>query len=747
MKDIFKNLQLIPLLFCHLLILCYADIPELSSIDIEFDEKSEEVILRGDAELVSEKALIKADEIHFNRENFDTTASGKVSINTEDLRFVGESVHYNIAEETLCSGPFRAGNPPIYIYGTNIEGTLNDLEITQPVLILGEPDFLSPNFVAKKVELKHAHEACIPTKIVAHHILFKIGKVPFFYLPYLTQTTQEIPFSMVSDYGSSKEYGYYLRNTVLFQLTPYMKIGTLLDFYQDRGVLAGPALQYEMKFDCKTIEGEFQSGFIHDRGSKEQLGVDALGEPTPRQRNFIEWYHQQELAENFQITSQFRRWSDSNSLRDFRPKLFNNNNDPDNFAEAVYSGKNYYLTAFSRYSPNNFQDVQQRIPELNFNLLPTRIGCTPVFQTINARIAHLHENNPFIKNKHHQDNHTKNCLKHQTSDRMDIFYGLHAPFNIGDDLLTFTPLLGGQVDEYFKKSTSPGHFTRLRAQVGFDLQLNSYAQWNCKNSTWNIDGLRHMLRPIVQYRFIPEHHTGKGPVPQIDRHVFTTNIHPIDLNYLRDIDDARKRNVVRLGFENILQTRNSQYGSRELAFLNVYQDYLIKKEPFHNDQPICNNHKKKIDLDHWSDLYTELGLSPAYWIAFNLYNRIDVNHRQLSELNTSLTLTDARFWSLTYTTGFLHTRFDPQKNRHQHFLKPMWRITPQTYIAAEARYDHKIHKITQGIYAINTQFSNSWGAELQLIHRRNAVRESKWEVSLVVNLLPLNLSLPPIPLL
>lgn len=730
---------LVLVLLWNTIIVCNAAFPELSSREpIEFDDKSDEIILRGDAELSSDQALVRADEIRFNRETSNTIATGNVSINAQDVRFVGDAIEYNINEETLESGPFRTGNPPIHITGSNISGSINDLEISQPVLLLGEPDFLSPNFCASKVELKHAREEDIPTRIIAHNIWFRIGKVPFFYLPYLSHTVEEIPFTINSVYGNSPEYGRYLRNTILFRITPYVKLGTLIDYYTERGFLMGPALQYSISEDCKRTKGELQTGFIHDTGSRKQLGVDSLGRKTPRGRNFIEWHHQQEFTENFQITGQLRRWSDSNSLRDFRPKLFNNDNDPDNFAEAVYTGKNYYLTGFTRYSPNNFQNVQQRIPELNFNLLPTRIACTPIYQTINARVAHLHENNPFKKHAHRHDRHFHKHHR-QTSDRMDIFYGLHAPFNIGD-ILTFTPLIGGQVDQYFKRSTHSGQFTRLRGQAGFDLQLNSYAQWDCKNKIWGVDGLRHIARPIVQYRFIPEHNIGKGPIPQIDRHVFTTNIHPIDLNYLRDIDDARPRNTVRFGLENIFQTRNPLYGSRELAYLNIYQDYLIK-ENRKQDQ------KKNLQHAHWSDLYTELGISPAYWITFKLYNRMDVNRGKLSELNTSLTLTDARFWSLTYTTDFLHEGFKHAKNRHQHFIKPMWRITPRTFIAAEARYDCKLHLITKETFAINTQFSNAWGAELQVIHRRRAVRESKWEVSLLINLLPFDTTLLPISLL
>lgn len=745
MKRIFRTLSTI-LLSSSLLFICYADLPELSSNEpIEYDEKSQEVILRGAAELSSEKALIKANEIRLNNENSNTCATGNVKVNMQDLRLVTDNLQYNIASEALDSTTFRAGKSPLYISGNTISGTLNDLTIDNAILILGEPDFLSPTLCTSSLEIKHAHEKNLPAQIIAHNIWFKIGSIPFFYLPYFSHTLQEIPFQIVSDFGNSKEYGPYLRNTIFFRATPCLKIGALVDIYKDRGFLIGPAFRYINKANCKSVFSDFQSGFIHDNGNETQLGVDSVGRKTPRSRNFIEWYHQQNFTENLQVTSQLRRWSDSNSLRDFRPNLFNNDNDPDNFVEAVYSGPNYFLTAFTRYSPNNFQNVPQRLPELNFQLLPTPIPCTPIFQTINARIAHLHSNNPRRnhgphskedhKCKHkHKSNHkhnTKCHRNHLTSDRLDIFYGLHAPFHF-DDILTFTPLIGAQIDEYFKKNTSRGDFTRLRGQIGFDLQLNSYAQCDYVNPTWAINGLRHIFRPILQYRFIPQFTSGKRPIPKIDRHVFTTNIRPLDLNYQRDIDDARPQNVVRIGLENLLQTRGPFYGSRDLAYFNVYQDYLIKRHP--------HNH-------HWSHLYTEFGLFPAYWFHFTLYNRIDVRRPKLSEFNTAFVLTDARFWSLTYITSFLHKHAKSLENRHQHGLSATLHLTPRTYISGEALYDVKLRKITKETFAFNTQFSNAWGAQFQITHRRNAIRESKWEVGLVINLLPLDCSLLPIPLL
>ena len=355
--------------------------------------------------------------------------------------------------------------------------------------------------------------------------------------------------------------------------------------------------------------------------------------------------------------------------------------------------------------------MEQRIPELNFNLLPTRIGCTPVFQTANAKIGHLEEENP----------RTDITLK---STRLDVFYGLHAPFTI-NEALTFTPVLGGEINEYIDKNTSAGTYTRYRGQIGFDAQFNAYAQWNYTNRIWNINGLRHIVRPIIMYRYIPEGHSGTGPVPPIDRHVFTTNINPIDLAYLRDVDTARELHTVRFGFENILQTRNPCYGSTELASLKMYQDYLIKENP---------------QGDHWSFWYTEFAFSPAYWVNFRLYDRVNVTNFTLNEITTSLCFTDARFWTLSYSINTLH------HVRNQHYIDAGLHITPRTSVRGRCRYDFKLHEVTQAIGSISTRLGNAWLAEFQVIHRRRAVRESNWEITLLFTLLPINASLLPIPL-
>jgi len=99
-----------------------------------------------------------------------------------------------------------------------------------------------------------------------------------------------------------------------------------------------------------------------------------LGRPIGERRGFAEWEHQQQLTDNLTLTAQLNYWKDSAILRDFRPEAFFNVQEPDTFAESVYTGKNYFVSAFVRYQPNSFQVVQQRLPEVRFDMLPLAVG-------------------------------------------------------------------------------------------------------------------------------------------------------------------------------------------------------------------------------------------------------------------------------------------------------------------------------------------------------------------------------------
>ena len=81
-------------------------------------------------------------------------------------------------------------------------------------------------------------------------------------------------------------------------------------------------------------------------------------------------FYCREVLPNLTLAAQFNWWKDSEVVRDFRPRAFFPVQEPDSFVEAVYGGENYFVSAFARVQPNRFHRVQERLPELRFDLLP-----------------------------------------------------------------------------------------------------------------------------------------------------------------------------------------------------------------------------------------------------------------------------------------------------------------------------------------------------------------------------------------
>jgi len=79
--------------------------------------------------------------------------------------------------------------------------------------------------------------------------------------------------------------------------------------------------------------------------------LDVLGRPVPSHRGFVEWQHQQQLSENLTLTGELNYWRDSEVVRDFRLSEFLKVQQPDTYLESAYTGKNYFVSLFSRFQP------------------------------------------------------------------------------------------------------------------------------------------------------------------------------------------------------------------------------------------------------------------------------------------------------------------------------------------------------------------------------------------------------------
>ncbi|MBR2045554.1 MAG: LPS assembly protein LptD, partial [Agathobacter sp.] len=139
--------------------------------------------------------------------------------------------------------------------------------------------------------------------------------------------------------------------------------------------------------------------------------------------------------------------------------------------------------------------------------------------------------------------------------------------------------------------------------------LGAHAMEKLKNSHVAVfgiggvgDGLRHHITPIISYRYIPNAEQGSSRIPIVDDFDVDDYTYPpiLDLGEIRNTDRIFKTNVLRLGLENVLETRDETYGSREIARFDVFQDFNFE------ERPLAQNH---LEESSFSDLYTNFSLS------------------------------------------------------------------------------------------------------------------------------------------
>ncbi|MCX6951039.1 MAG: hypothetical protein NTV51_02455 [Verrucomicrobia bacterium] len=236
-------------------------------------------------------------------------------------------------------------------------------------------------------------------------------------------------------------------------------------------------------------------------------------------------------------------------------------------------------------------------------------------------------------------------------------------------------------------SSAYGTYTRTLGGVGADLAVRTSATFDYKNPLWKIDGLRHLLTPRVSYRYIPEANKGTGRIPKIDDRTFATYLQPLGLGDQRNIDDLTATNILRLGFDNTLQTRDPVYGSRDLFTFNIANDFRFKRAPGERDV---------------SAIHTDVAFAPAKWIAVDLYQSFTPQSFTLQELNSGVTLRDGDIWSFRFANNFL---------RHQiqdYQLDGRIRLNETYEALARLHYDARKRRFNEQAYGLAQNLGNTW---------------------------------------
>jgi LPS-assembly protein len=657
---------------------------DLTGDATSFDYASGDTIVRGHAELRDADLLLTADEIRFNARSAQASASGHVAITLKAERLLADRLVYHRKEGTFTAENLRAGNYPFYVEGRTAEGSRQEVLIHDAFVTYREPGGWEPTIRARTLVYSPGHYLRLGKA--------KAGVGPAQPLPVFRfrQDLSRPPgisyFSL--DAGHRGEIGYYADVALNLPVANGVSLGPDVGVYTSRGVMAGPIANYDLVTQGDhEIEGSFRAGFIYDLGDRS---TDVLGQAISADRAFAEWSHHETMGESLTFDANVNWWSDSDIVRDFRPKEFFKVQEPDNALEAAYAGNNYFFSVFTRFAPNPYFPTQQRLPEIRFDLLPTALG-GGFYQRFNASVAYLKEIPP-------------EAGTDLASDRFDAFYGLTRPWSY-HGWLDVTPVAGARFTDYWatEGAARPGGTGRPLGEVGFDADFKSSATFDYHNPLWQIDGLRHLLTPVLSYRYIPDGDKAAAAIPPIDRSTFSTDLPILDLGDVRSIDQLQAVNVLRFGLDNTLETRDPVYGSRELLGFNLTDDLRFQRTP---------------GQKRTSDVHADLVFKPARWLEVTVADSFASTSFAQKELNSNFTLRDADLASLTVGVGYLTDSYGvytlpglgtyPITGLDGYHVEGRFRINEVYDAFFRLDYDDRSHVFTNQYYGFHQRISNTW---------------------------------------
>lgn len=691
-----------------LLVLAAASLPlhaqnsvqSLQATVTEVDPTSGNAYARGNVRARYGNAYITADEALGDNRAGSVTFSGRVVLTRDSVRLLADRLTYHPATGVFSAERVRAGTHPYYFEADSASGTSTEITAKGVRGTFGEPGRWAPTFTAGS--LTYNADGTIRTEASQ----LGIGQAQPLPFPKFQQDLKSpIVLNGTANGGYRDSLGVFLEVGTQLPVAPGLRLGGDVGYYTERGLMAGPSGTYASVGDGGArYTGFFSSGYINDHGDKL---LDVIGRRIPEDRGFFEWRHDQELSENLTLAAQLNYWRDSEVVRDFRPRAFFPVQQPDTYLEATYSQKNYFLSLFARFQPNSFQRVQERLPEVRFDLLPTALG-GGFYQRFQASAAVLREDSQPLDP-------TQLFVITPTlkADRLDAYYGLERPF-AARDYFTFTPVAGGRMTHYANISGTggPRTYTRTLGEVGFDTLLRTTGTFAYKNPQWKIDGLRHLFTPRLSYRYIPEAGKGRPRIPQIDRETFATYLQPLGLGDVRNIDDLHDTNTLRLGFDNVLQTRDTEDGVRDLLVLNVANDFRFKR---------------RAGERRTSEVHTELALMPARWMQVDVYQSFVPQTGTLREFNSGVTLHDGDSWSVRFANHFLRRELET------YAIDGRARINESYDFLARLSYDSRKNRFNEQAYGITHNLGNTWLLSYIVSFYSGPRRESNFGLSIQID--------------
>jgi lipopolysaccharide assembly outer membrane protein LptD (OstA) len=639
-------------------------------------------------------AVLTADSVTVDENSGEVAAHGRVRIQRDDQIWTSEHVRYNFLTRRVEAEQFRTGKPPVFAAGQDLHAEVTNKLYAATNALITTDDVRQPSVIirAKYLEI-------IPgQRLRARHATLYLDGVPVFYFPYYSRNLGERAnnFNLIPGYRSS--FGPYLLGSYTWFLNPQLDGRLHLDYRLRRGLGTGPDFNYHLG---RWGDGWLRYYYLHDLNPRAD--VPAASIPDNRQR--LDFSYQAMPATNLAVKSRVRYQGDTNLVREFFEGDYRQNPQPNTFVEVNKFWQNFSLDAYVQPRLNAFLETVERLPDVRLTGYRQQLGGSPLYYESESSLG-------YYRRLFAETNSLPTGIDYAAG-RADTYHQVLLPETFFG-WLNLTPRVGGRFT-YYSEASGPGarwdEETRGVFNTGAEVSFKAARVWPALRSDFlDLEGLRHIVQPSVNYVFVPRPNVLPHQLPQFDSELPSLELLPLEFPEFNALDQIDSRNVLRLGLGNKLQTKRNG-AIADLLKWQVYTDWRLQQS------------QDQTNLSRFSDVYSDLALKPRSWLTLESKIRYDVQDGVWRLALHTLTLQPNNVWSWSLGHFYLHS--DDLSSRtglgvgNNLFMSTIFfRLNEDWGLRASHYYEARTSTLQEQAYTLYRDF-RSWTAALTFRLRDN----------------------------
>ena len=613
-------------------------------------------IADGNVEIAWEGYKIYADHLEFNRETKKLLASGRVTMTSKETVITGDKFTFNLKK--------RSGEM-VDTYGQlapTVRYTTDKLtHVDKDTLAFKKLDFTPCSQCVPRWKITCSNGKIKKEKYIEmKNVLFKIKKVPVFYLPYLRYPIDKDGRStgfLLPVMGNSSQKGFFVQNAFYWAIKPNVDLTVNFDYYSKAGTGAAP----EFRYLAGNMDGNIKFYYFNYKKDFNFTGAGQPGQEVPADGNiktrkydyFFKVKHKQKIDWlNTRVTVDIDKQSNANFLRLFSADFDNISNRIFRSSASISSSLSNLKFSISasqndtlKTSENELSSIRY-LPSINMNLNQQKIWKLPGYFSLSTSYSLKSE----IKKSYEEESETDAAL-----DAADITDTRSARLRVSPSytLSLLSPWLNANLvlqssHSFYPQSRLPGAEELVVVDKPLYLQHQT-ANFTLKGPVFSrifeskTSRIKHLIEPRVTFRYatkVEEEERGRLIIPG-------------DFAYT-----AYSYVGFSINTRLLFKGKKSKGSAREILSYTIRQDYYI-------DPVLANKNLTVLDLyPEFSQLSNTLRLRP--FRDFSLDATLDYSHylHAFSRMLVTLGYTNKKSpltGNFKYTKYINRYRYNPEE--------------------------------------------------------------------------------------